>query len=326
MKNIVFNVGLMNNSLKSWRVLEFIVGSIEKCKISGCQEELKLKDSEKEKNSKYAQEKKKKENEKIEKGWAGIGENMFTDIDNDGILDDEEFAYGTNSQDPDTDNDGYFDGEELKGGYNPSGSGKINYPQKIKTDKVVVEFFTTSQSYYFSKTGKKLLPAIEQLGGKVDFKVKFFDHIFNGEKELQEELKEYCIQEEQNDKFFNYLKCFWDKGDSENCLVKNNINRDELNDCVKRMDEKFNIWDNFNNKEKWTKTYEPSLNEKLPKFDIYKAEEEKYHFNRLIQGAVLVINNVGICPYNMDSQKFLNKICSAFTEVPVECDKILPSN
>ena len=45
--------------------------------------------------------------------------NVFLDIDQDGLTDQEEKALGTNPNMADTDGDGYSDGAEIKSGYNP---------------------------------------------------------------------------------------------------------------------------------------------------------------------------------------------------------------
>ncbi|MCX6740137.1 MAG: hypothetical protein NTZ49_02830 [Candidatus Parcubacteria bacterium] len=51
---------------------------------------------------------------------------LNSDSDNDGLTDREEvMVYKTNPLDPDTDKDGFFDGEEVKNGYNPLGTGKL---------------------------------------------------------------------------------------------------------------------------------------------------------------------------------------------------------
>jgi len=47
------------------------------------------------------------------------------DTDNDGLTDQEEIIYGTDSNNPDTDGDGFKDGDEVKSGYNPNGEGKL---------------------------------------------------------------------------------------------------------------------------------------------------------------------------------------------------------
>lgn len=47
------------------------------------------------------------------------------DSDSDGLTDDQENYFGTDSNKADTDGDGYKDGEEVKNGYNPNGVGKL---------------------------------------------------------------------------------------------------------------------------------------------------------------------------------------------------------
>jgi len=46
-------------------------------------------------------------------------QNIFLDSDQDGLLDSEEKAYGTDPNNSDTDGDGYSDGAEISGGYDP---------------------------------------------------------------------------------------------------------------------------------------------------------------------------------------------------------------
>lgn len=47
------------------------------------------------------------------------GKNIFQDSDQDGLSNDEEQLYGTDSNNRDTDSDGYSDGVEIESGYNP---------------------------------------------------------------------------------------------------------------------------------------------------------------------------------------------------------------
>ncbi len=48
------------------------------------------------------------------------------DSDLDGLPDEEEAKYGTDSFNPDTDGDGWLDGEEVRNGYNPLGGGRLD--------------------------------------------------------------------------------------------------------------------------------------------------------------------------------------------------------
>lgn len=51
--------------------------------------------------------------------------NRMLDLDNDGLTDMQESAYGTDLANPDTDGDGYKDGDEVESGFNPAGEGKL---------------------------------------------------------------------------------------------------------------------------------------------------------------------------------------------------------
>lgn len=91
---------------------------------------------------------KKINDEAIREGCKSIISNIPLDTDSDGITDEQEMAYGTNTRLKDTDNDGlsdldelskyltnpkkadtdgdgYSDGDEVKNGFNPSGEGKL---------------------------------------------------------------------------------------------------------------------------------------------------------------------------------------------------------
>lgn len=50
------------------------------------------------------------------------------DVDNDGLLMQQEIMLGTDPNNPDTDGDGFLDGEEVNNGYNPLGDGEIPIP------------------------------------------------------------------------------------------------------------------------------------------------------------------------------------------------------
>lgn len=67
------------------------------------------------------------------------GKNVFLDSDQDELSDEEETAYGTDSQNSDTDGDGYRDGIEVQGGYNPLLAGP--------GDKIITDTSSESDNY-----------------------------------------------------------------------------------------------------------------------------------------------------------------------------------
>ncbi|MEO0169501.1 MAG: hypothetical protein ABIL42_04710, partial [candidate division WOR-3 bacterium] len=60
------------------------------------------------------------------------------------------------------------------------------------------------------------------LGDKADISVHFVNYIMHGEKEVWENLRQYCIQKEQKDKFYDYMLCFVQSGDYEKCIKEAN--------------------------------------------------------------------------------------------------------
>lgn len=92
---------------------------------------------------------------------------VVIDSDNDGLSDNEETLYGTNSRNPDTDSDGYSDGVEVKSGYNPlkaAPGDKIYIKQKTKSgtqettsqSSLTNIFIGDFQQFIYSKKGQSL--------------------------------------------------------------------------------------------------------------------------------------------------------------------------
>lgn len=183
-----------------------------------------------------------------------------------------------------------------------------------KTNKPNVELFVMSQCPYGTQIEKGIIPVIEKLGNKIDFEVKFVDYAMHGETELKEQLNQYCIQKEQNDKYIGYLKCFLKDGKSEDCLKQTNINQSKLSGCVAQTDNKFKIMANFKSK--------TGYKGQFPGFDIYKTENEKYG----VAGSPTLVINGGEVDSGRDSNSLLKTICSAFNNAPSECGSNLSSD
>jgi hypothetical protein len=183
-----------------------------------------------------------------------------------------------------------------------------------KTDKPVVEAFVMSHCPYGTQIEKGLLPVAELLGDKSDFNIKFVYYAMHPTKgEVEEQLAQYCIQKEQNDKFLDYLTCYLGKtgtpADGAACLTETGINTAQLSTCTAAADSEFEVTKNLEDESLW-------LNGRFPLFNIHKAENDAYG----IRGSPSLVINGVTAQAGRDSVSLLNTICGAFNTVPEECN------
>lgn len=200
--------------------------------------------------------------------------------------------------------------KDSAGASNSSDSSKIAAVTK-KSDKPVVELFVMSYCPYGTQIEKGILPVVETLGNKIDFKLKFCNYAMHGEKELKENLTQYCIQKEDSKKLNSYLTCFLNSSDSASCLEEADVNTKSVNSCVSKTDKEFKIMENFAGKKNYQGSY--------PSFDVEKADNEKYS----VGGSPTLIINGEEIQSNRDSASLLATICGAFNEQPDECQTSL---
>jgi hypothetical protein len=173
-----------------------------------------------------------------------------------------------------------------------------------------VELFVMSHCPYGTQAEKGIIPAIEALGNNVDFHIRFVYYAMHGQTELNEELRQYCIQYEQRDKFIDYLTCFLDSGDSSSCLTSAGVNINQLNTCVARADTAFNVTNMYNDQATW-------LSGRYPLFNAHESLNEEYGIRGSPQ---LVVNGEVIQPASRSPQGYLDAICEAFTQQPAACN------
>jgi hypothetical protein len=179
-----------------------------------------------------------------------------------------------------------------------------------KTDKPVVELFVMSYCPYGTQAEKGIIPAIEALGDKIDFKLRFVYYAMHPTQgEVEENLRQYCIQKEQPTKLLPYLKCFLKAGANETCMTEVKIDKTKLSACMKATDTQFDISKNKNDKSSW-------LSGSYPLFNIDKTLNEKYD---VAGSPTLVINGVQASSAR-DPESFLTTICGAFNTAPSVCD------
>ncbi len=182
-----------------------------------------------------------------------------------------------------------------------------------KTEKPKVEAFIMSYCPFGTQMQKGLLPVTEALGPAIDFEFKFVDYAMHGEKEIEENVRQYCIDKKEPEKFLKYLSCFLKSKsmDSASCLKSANINSLILAKCANTVSEKFKIEEKLKDKSTWQGNYPP--------FDVYKEENEAYS----VQGSPTLIINGETIQSKRDPASLLTAICKGFKEKPAACDKKL---
>ena len=190
-----------------------------------------------------------------------------------------------------------------------------------KTTKPSVDLFVMSYCPYGTQAEKGILPVVKLLGDKIDFNIRFVYysmHEFSQgtpyEPEMEENLRQYCIQKEQNTKFADYLTCFLQAGDNVTCMTTAKIDKTKLNTCMVAADKQFGVTASKNDKSSW-------LSGTYPLFNVDKDLNTLYNVGG---SPTLVINGVQATSAR-DPASYLNIICQAFSDgsVPTECGQKL---
>ncbi len=191
-----------------------------------------------------------------------------------------------------------------------------------QTDKPTVELFVMSYCPYGTQIEKGILPVLTALGSKINYTLKFVSYSMhndlatNDRKELDENLRQYCIQKNQPTKLNAYLTCFLKKGQGTeaDCMKSAGITATTVATCMTQADAQFNVTKDFNDKS----TYQGSF----PLFEVNKADNDKYG----VKGSpTLIINGVEASAAGRDSASLLKTICSGFKTAPKECSTTLSS-
>ncbi len=182
-----------------------------------------------------------------------------------------------------------------------------------KSDVPTVEAFVMSHCPYGTQIEKGMIPVVKTLGDTIDFELKFVDYAMHDKKELDEQLAQYCIQENEPEKLISYLECFLEDGESQPCLESTGINQATLNTCVASTDAEYNVTASYNDKSTWE-------GGQFPPFDVHAEENEKYG----VRGSpTLVVNGSQAQLTSRDPNSILQKICTYFTEKPEACSQEL---
>jgi len=188
-----------------------------------------------------------------------------------------------------------------------------------KKDVPDVDAYVMSYCPFGTQIEKGLIPVVELLKDKINFNVKFVNYAMHGKKELDENLRQYCIQKDNKEKYISYLKCFLastqgSKEEAEKCMKDNGINKASVDKCVKETDEEYGITKAYEDKSTWSSG-------RFPLFSIYDEENKKYG----IRGSPHLMIN-GVSPnVGRDPEGLLKAVCLGFDKPPKECDTVLSS-
>ncbi len=201
------------------------------------------------------------------------------------------------------------------GNYKPAVMDMAALEDKIGSKpEVMVELFVMSYCPYGLQIEKGILPVLDTLGNKIDFKLEFVDYAMHGQIELDEELRQYCIRENEPAKLTDYLNCFVAAGDSGACLDNIGIDPAGLETCLNQADNQYQVTEKYNNPATW-------LSGRYPVFDIDKEYVIKYG----VLGSPTLVINGKTAISSRDPASLLTTICSYFKDQPEECAAELSS-
>lgn len=205
--------------------------------------------------------------------------------------------------------------------------GKVLFPQFIsleteeeaaavdqKADYPDVKLFVMAHCPYGLQAQKALLPVYDLLKDKANMGVYFVNYIMHGKIEIDENLRQYCIQRDQGDKYSSYLSCFVQNSDFSGCLTKAGIDMNQLNSCISQTDQEFGISADYNDQSTW-------LNGNYPLFKVHDDLNVQYG----VQGSPALVINGKMVNINRSPEEFKKAICDAFTVAPEECSQTLSS-
>jgi len=185
-----------------------------------------------------------------------------------------------------------------------------------KRDKPDVKVFVMSYCPYGLQMEKAFLPVYNLLKDKAEMGIYFVDYIMHGKQELDENLRQYCIEKEQKENYYNYLNCFVKDGNSEKCLTEAKIDQNKLTNCIKQTDEAYKITQSYNDKSTWLSGY-------YPKFAVQTDLNKQYG---VAGSPTVVINDQVVNVSTRSPEEFKKIVCQTFTNPPSECSQTLSTD
>lgn len=184
-----------------------------------------------------------------------------------------------------------------------SGGSGTQLTPGVKSDRPKVELFVMSYCPYGAQMEKAMIPVQALLGGKADIYVKFVSYSLHGAKEVQENVRQYCINRDSPDKYWAYLSCFLEDGNANRCMANQSIDEASVASCMSSVYSQYGISDSSSS------------------FPIYAAENSQYG----VQGSPTLVVNGAVVQPDRSPEAVKQAICAAFNTPPAECSTALSS-
>jgi hypothetical protein len=179
-----------------------------------------------------------------------------------------------------------------------------------KSDRPVANVFVMSHCPYGLQMQKALIPVIDLLGDKADISVNFVDYLMHGRPEMEDNNNQYCIQKDQPEKFTDYLTCFVEKGDHDECASEAGIDTAKHDACLVALEEEFSPVEIFE-----------ASGDSYPPYPVDAVLDNQYGVGG---SPTFILNGVKVS-VSRSPEAVKQAICSAFNNPPEECDTQLSS-
>ncbi|NPA86587.1 MAG: hypothetical protein GXO00_01090 [Candidatus Diapherotrites archaeon] len=186
-----------------------------------------------------------------------------------------------------------------------------------KSDRPTVELFVMSYCPYGMQMEKALIPVLRLLGDKVDFQLRFVNYIMHGEKEVWENIRQYCIQREYGtEKLLDYLECFviTNPDNPDACMEELNIDKNVIEACIQEINQEYNIAGILADPSTW-------IAGRYPPFPLDDQKNVEYG----VRGSPTLVINGTVVSVTRSPEAIKQLICAAFTNPPPECETPLDS-
>jgi len=181
-----------------------------------------------------------------------------------------------------------------------------------KANKPVAELFVMSYCPYGIQMEQAFVPVMSLLKNKADMTIKFVSYAMHGLKELEENTRQYCLQNNSKDKFIKYMECFVGSQDYKACLATAGVTESQLQSCVDSTNKKFAILDKYNDQSTW-------LSGSYPLYPVHESLNQKYS----VEGSPTLILNGAQVNVARTPEAVKTAICATFDKAPAECSQTL---